>query len=193
MPTLLLKFNAPLQAWGTSLKLKNHETDIYPSKSGVVGMIASAMGRRRDADISDLAKLKFGVRIDQSGILVDDFQVSEVSVKEKKIGHRKYLSDACFTCGIEAESSELEMIKEALCHPANALFLGRRGCPVTADLVIKIVDDSLGEALENYDKENGFKQIIMDTDNIFGEAVRDVPVSFSPFNRQYQYRFIECR
>ena len=64
---------------------------------------------------------------------------------------------------------------------------------MTADLVIKIVDDSLGEALENYDKENGFKQIIMDTDNIFGEAVRDVPVSFSPFNRQYRYRFIECR
>ena len=70
MPTLLLKFNAPLQAWGTSLKLKNHETDIYPSKSGVVGMIASAMGRRRDADISDLAKLKFGVRIDQCDLCI---------------------------------------------------------------------------------------------------------------------------
>lgn len=193
MPTLLLKFNAPLQSWGTSLKLNDHETDMYPSKSGVIGMIASALGRRRDADISDLARLRFGVRIDNPGTLIDDFQVSKIPMKKGKIGHRKYLSDACFICGIEAESSELEMIREALCHPANALFLGRRGCPVTADLVIKIVDDSLGETLENYDKANGFKQIIMDTDNTFGEAVRDVPVSFSPFNRQYQYRFIKCR
>ena len=111
MPTLLLKIDPPIQSWGTTLKLKNHETDMYPSKSGVIGMIAAAFGRKRDEDISDLAELRFGVRIDRQGTILDDFQVSEVSGKDKKIGHRKYISDACFTCGIQADGKKLEEIK----------------------------------------------------------------------------------
>lgn len=190
MPTLLLKMNAPLQAWGTGLKLKNHNTDLYPSKSGVIGMIASAFGRRRNEDISDLAVLKFGVRIDCQGTIIDDFQVSEVPGKEKKIGHRTYLSDACFTCGIEGDAGLICEIEEALKHPANALFLGRRGCPVTAELVQNISELPLENALEEYDKSSGHRVIIIETDDTSCEAVRDVPVSFGLKERVYKYRFI---
>ena len=192
MPTLLLKFDAPIQSWGTTLKLKNHDTDPYPSKSGVIGLIAAALGRRRDEDLSDLADLHFGVRIDRQGYILDDFQVSEVSEKEKKIGHRKYLSDACFICGIEADKVTLENIKYALIHPAYALFSGRRGCPVTAELVQGIVPEGIPEALE-YDPKEGHKTIIFDSNDGYGGAVKDIPVSFSPQNRKYQYRFIEVR
>ncbi len=190
MSTLLLKMDAPLQAWGTGLKLKNHNTDLYPSKSGVIGMVASALGRSREADISDLAALKFGVRIDNQGTIIDDFQVSEVSPKEKKIGHRTYLSDACFTCGFEGNDDMIVTIAEALKHPANALFLGRRGCPVTVDLVQRVTDLSLEEALEDYDKSDGHRTLVIETDDTSCEAVRDVPVSFGLEERVYKYRFI---
>jgi len=196
MSTLLLVFNSPLQSWGTTLKLKNHDTEPYPSKSGVIGMIAASLGRRRDEDISDLVRIRFGVRIDKQGTVIDDFQVSEVPGKngnsDKKIGHRKYLSDASFTCGLEGEDEVLEKIKYALMHPAYALFAGRRGCPVTVDLVQGIVQKSLLDALSD-DIAEEQKTIILDSNEGYGGAVKDVPVSFSPYNRQYSYRFIEIR
>ena len=193
MPTLILKFNAPLQSWGTTLKLKNHYTHPYPSKSGVIGMIASAMGRKRDEDLTDLSDLRFGVRVDNPGTIIDDFQVSEVSSKEKKIGHRTYLSDACFICGIEAQEDILTGIKNALLHPANALFLGRRSCPVTIDLVQGIVNEELEKALNDYESNKERKMMIIYSQDSLGEAVRDQPISFSPFNRQYRYRFVETK
>ncbi len=190
MSTLLLKFDAPMQSWGTELKLKHHPTDRYPSKSGVIGVIASAFGRRRDADISDLAALKFGVRIDEQGTIIRDFQVSKVKDDEDgKIGYREYLSDAVFTCGIEGDDKMLHDIKNALLHPAYPLFAGRRGCPVTAELVQNILPDGLLQSL--MDEEDTEKTIIIDTDDTDGTAVKDVPVSFSPNNRQYRYRFIK--
>ena len=190
MSTLLLKFDSPMQSWGTELKLKNHPTDRYPSKSGVIGVIASAFGRRRDADISDLAALKFGVRIDEQGTIIRDFQVSKVKDDEDgKIGYREYLSDAVFTCGIEGDNKMLEDIKNALLHPAYPLFTGRRGCPVTAELVQDILPGGLLQSLMN--EEDTEKTIIIDTDDTDGTAVKDVPVSFSPNNRQYRYRFVK--
>lgn len=199
MATLLIKFDPPLQSWGTKWNLReDHNTDFYPSKSGVIGMIASALGRRRDEDISDLARLKFGVRIDKRGTIIDDFQVSEVQSKKKGeqkkvISHRKYLSDACFTCGIEADEETLKVIENALIHPANALFAGRRNCPVTADLVQGIEQKSLLEALSDGKGEEGErKHIILDAETL-GMAVKDVPVSFSPHHRRYAYRSVEVR
>ena len=191
MSTLLIKFDSPLQSWGTTLKLKDHTTDRYPSKSAVIGMIASAMGRNRNDDVSDLANIKFGTRIDRQGTLIRDFQVSEISDEDKKIGHREYLSDACFTCGIEAEKTTLEYIESALLHPAYPLFAGRRGCPVTAELVQGIVDTELRETLNSYDLKGGHRTIVLDSDTGAGTMVKDIPVSFSSENRQYKYRFVE--
>lgn len=190
MPTLLLRMDGPLQSWGTSLKLKDHDTDPYPSKSGVIGMIASALGRNRNEDVSDLSSLRFGVRIDRPGVIIDDYQASHVPGQKEKIGHRKYLSDACFTCGLEGDIEKITTIRDALRHPANALYLGRRGCPVTVELVQGIMEKTLLEALDSYDKNGPHRTIIMDTDDTSCEAVRDVPVSFSLSGREYKYRFI---
>ena len=73
MSTLLLRFAAPLQAWGTDSKFDIRRTDREPSKSGVTGLLAAALGRRRDADLSDLCSLRFGVRTDREGRLIRDF------------------------------------------------------------------------------------------------------------------------
>lgn len=55
MSTLLLRFAAPLQAWGTESKYDIRKTDREPSKSGIVGFLAAALGRKRDESVEDLA------------------------------------------------------------------------------------------------------------------------------------------
>ena len=45
MPTLLLRFIGPMQSWGTTSRFDQRDTGKEPSKSGVVGLLAAAMGR----------------------------------------------------------------------------------------------------------------------------------------------------
>lgn len=190
MATLLLNLNAPMQSWGTELNLKNHETNAYPTKSGVIGMIASALGIKRNDDeaVAKLAEMRFGVRVEADGELTLDWQTVRYDPKEDpKVGYRYYLSDAGFVCGIEGERGALEDISWALRHPANALFLGRRSCPVTADLVGYISDKPLEEALKEDAKDED--RIIVETTDVSGNIVRDVPISFSFEHRKYGVRF----
>jgi CRISPR system Cascade subunit CasD len=77
MPTLLLRLQAPMQSWGISSHFTSRDTTREPTKSGVIGLICAAMGRPRDTDISDLAGLKMGVRVDREGILQKDFHVAQ--------------------------------------------------------------------------------------------------------------------
>ena len=74
MAVLLLKLAGPLQSWGSASRFTDRGTQHEPTKSGVVGLLAAALGRRRTASVDDLASLRFGVRIDQPGTLQDDFQ-----------------------------------------------------------------------------------------------------------------------
>lgn len=72
--TLLLRLAGPLQSWGTGSRWTERDTGMEPSKSGVIGILAAAQGRSRDADLSDLAALVMGVRVDQEGVPGYDFQ-----------------------------------------------------------------------------------------------------------------------
>ena len=45
MPTLLLRLVGPMQAWGTSSRFDERDTGKEPSKSGVIGLLAAALGR----------------------------------------------------------------------------------------------------------------------------------------------------
>ena len=44
MATLLLRLAAPLQSWGSDSKFETRKTDREPTKSGVVGLLAAALG-----------------------------------------------------------------------------------------------------------------------------------------------------
>ena len=46
MATLLLRLAAPLQAWGADSKFETRKTGREPTKSGVIGLLAAALGRR---------------------------------------------------------------------------------------------------------------------------------------------------
>ena len=91
MATLLLRLAAPLQSWGVSSKFEIRETTKEPTKSGVIGLVAAALGRSRDESVEDLSCLKFGVRIDQEGELLRDFQMVH--------GEKKFLCDSSILFG----------------------------------------------------------------------------------------------
>jgi len=89
VPTLLLKFVGPMQSWGSRSRFDLRDTEQFPTKSGVLGLVAAALGRSREKPIDDLAKLRFGIRIDREGIVRYDFQTAlhvRKAGRDKKTG-----------------------------------------------------------------------------------------------------------
>ena len=68
MSTLLLRLAASMQAWGSDFRFEVRRTGREPTKSGVIGLLAAALGRSRADSIDDLCQLRFGVRVDQEAI-----------------------------------------------------------------------------------------------------------------------------
>ena len=101
MSVLLLQLAAPLQSWGDSSRFVRRETRGEPTKSGVIGMLASAQGRSREDSIEDLLRLSFGVRIEQRGRVIRDLQ-TEKSMTRKRNSNKKCLSHIVTTCRMHA-------------------------------------------------------------------------------------------
>ena len=198
MSTLLLRLAAPLQAWGTDSKFEVRRTNREPSKSGVIGLLAAALGLRRDADLSKLSALRFGVRVDRNGEVIKDFHMAKAE-KTSYLTYRYYLSDAIFLVGLESEDrSFLEQIERALRNPCFPLFLGRRSCPPTLPLVLGIREDALETALRGEENQNKDLKSIRQSHRYIrldcgvgeqeGAVVQDLPISFNPMKREFGYR-----
>ena len=203
MATLLLRLAAPLQSWGLDSKFETRKTDREPTKSGVVGLLAAALGLRRD-DTEGLARLnglRFAVRADQEGSLLVDFHTANREEDRKKgkapyVTYRHYLQDAVFLVGLESEDTALlQELETALKHPVYPLYLGRRSCPPTLPLCLGIRQGSLldvlrTEPMQGRKPETGKLRIVADADPADPAAVprQDLPVSFSPVHRQYGFR-----
>jgi CRISPR system Cascade subunit CasD len=163
MSTLLLRFAAPLQSWGVESKFSRRSTEREPTKSGVVGFLAAALGRRRTENVDDLAALKFGVRIDQPGQLLVDYHLAITEAArapgagstKKNAGTfqtwRYYLADAVFLVGLEGDDAFLRRLDEAVRSPVFPLYLGRRSCPPAGEVALGIRQNSLKEALRAED------------------------------------------
>ena len=72
---LLLRLEGALQSWGDHAKWDVRDSGDFPSKSGVAGLLACALGLERgDPDIADLsAHLRMAVRADRPGVRMRDF------------------------------------------------------------------------------------------------------------------------
>jgi len=68
MSTLLLRLAGPLQSWGVDAKFDRRGTERAPTKSGVIGLVAAALGRLRNESVEDIQALRFGVRVDREGL-----------------------------------------------------------------------------------------------------------------------------
>lgn len=158
MKTLLIPLAGPMQSWGTSSRFSLRETGRDPSKSGVIGMLCAALGRRRDEPVDDLAGLEMAVRVDRPGTIERDFQTA-LGVRsagggagQTVISQRYYLSDAAFLVGLRGEAALVEEAHAALKRPRWPLFLGRKGyVPGVSPYVPDgVVSEGLLEALGRY-------------------------------------------
>lgn len=136
MSTLLLRLVGPMQSWGTTSRFDQRDTGKEPSKSGVVGLLAAALGIDREywTDLEPLTRLSMGVRHDRSGVPKRDYQTAQdiISADHSKIHKtavttREYLADACFLVGFEGKDINLlKRIHAALQNPVWTLALGRK-------------------------------------------------------------------
>lgn len=208
MAVLLLRLAAPLQSWGCESRYETRKTRKEPTKSGVIGLLASALGRDRDDDISDLTALKFGVRVDQPGKVLRDFHtVSNWKDGQKTnttVINRYYLQDAVFLVGLESDDkSFLQILRDALDAPAHPLYLGRKSCLLTFPWCLKIVNGTLKDVLLSepwiaskwFQRKSFYRKsfydlmIYMDSDvPTEGYLQHDVPLNFGFYTRAWSYR-----
>lgn len=208
--SLVLLLRGPMQAWGDSSRFMVRGTQPWPSKSGVLGLLAAAQGRRRVDPIEDLANLTFGVRVDQPGSVLKDFQTATPWQQGKStplpLVSRYYLTDAVFVAAVGGEESLLHVLEEALRRPRFPLFLGRRSCPANADLLIGVREGDVDAVLRaepwhaSLDYRRGVPQqmsLPIFRDRLPGDTReggapyarrRDVPLSFDPARREYGWR-----
>lgn len=206
MTTLLLRLGAPLQSWGTSSRFVRRNTDRAPSRSGILGMLAAAKGRRRTDPLEELLDLRIGIRVDQAGQLERDFQTARTrdGSGSMPLSYRFYVADAVFAVAIEGDPEVLETVRQALCAPAFPLFLGRRSCPPAGKLLHGMHAGTLRDRLENHPwlasqwvqrRHHGTTvdlDIVVDcpADAPDAELVRDEPLSFDPRERRYGWRSV---
>lgn len=73
---LLLRLEGPLQSWGVRSRWDVRDTELAPSKSGVIGLLGCVLGLTRDSlELERLDhSLRFGVRVDHPGVISTDYQ-----------------------------------------------------------------------------------------------------------------------
>lgn len=155
---LILRLDGPMQAWGTHTYEDFRPSNLYPTRSGLLGLLAACLGIER-ADHAGQAALAasvdFSVRVDtavarpakkemarKAHIKIDDYhtvvearRVSRAPKKGETIqSWREYLYDAAFTVAVGTKPDApiaLNAISAALRRPLYTPSLGRRACPPT--------------------------------------------------------------
>lgn len=195
MNVLLLRLSGPMQSWGVQSRFSVRDTGLEPSKSGVVGLLAAALGRPRAAAMGDLAGLRMAVRVDVEGVLRYDYQTAKDvlkaggGIKETEPSRRYYLADACFLVGLAGDDLVLlDRLQAALHDPVWPLFLGRKAFVPAAPIWLADglrPNTDLRQALETHawlgneaqQRPERVRLVIEDPD---GPEVRpDQPISFA--------------
>lgn len=156
---LVLRLAGPMQSWGSTSEFNRRDTDDQPTKSGVVGLLAAAQGRRRGEAIEDLVGLRMAVRVDQPGTMLRDYHTvsnytgqSHLTAAVNRTGQqvrrpdnpknktlvtkRFYLQDAVFVAAIAGPTDLLRTLAAAIRRPTFPLALGRRACVPTQPLLL---------------------------------------------------------
>lgn len=146
MNTLFIRLEGPLQSWGLRARWTERDTMLEPTKSGVVGLLACALGLRREQDVEIRAlnnALRFGVRVDRPGQLLRDYHTIVGGVRsaagkikinantkepETVVSNRYYLADASFLVALQGPDDLIGRLADALQNPVWPPFLGRRSC-----------------------------------------------------------------
>ena len=152
--SVIMLLTGPLQSWGGPAPgVYERPTEAMPSLSGVVGIIANALGRKRTDPIGDIAAgASLAVRADRPGVLVNDFHTIGTpgryalvadSAKQSKNPvptRRRYLADAAFLAVYTPppHGKPAAEVLDALLNPFRPLYLGRRSCTPSERIAVSL-------------------------------------------------------
>ena len=158
---IILRLDGPMQAWGSHTFEDFRPSNLFPTRSGLLGLLGACLGidRRDHAGLEQLAQsVEFTVRADRavrrpdveqliskSAVKLPDYhtildarKVDGSTNKNAVESRREYLFDAAFTVAIgekQNASVTLTAIADALLRPCFTPVLGRRSCPITRPLL----------------------------------------------------------
>lgn len=177
MDYLLFRLYGPLASWGEIAVGESRHTAVYPGKSALLGLIAAALGIRRDEEERQAALAagyRFAVKVISAGYSLRDYHTTqapdsvgkfvyrtrrdELVVGKQRLGtilsSREYRCDALSLVAVVAEDNapySLHEIRNALLKPRFHLYLGRKSCPMAAPLNPLIRQAAgFGQALDEY-------------------------------------------
>lgn len=200
---LALLLDGPLQSWGFSSRFQRRTTGLHPTKSGVIGLIAAAMGLVKGsaaerAMLPELAKLRMSSiaiprdvpgtegtrpvrRLDDYHTVLNTRRASGIMNKDAVVTHRQYLLDARFGVILSGDRSVLKSAAAALQNPVWGVWFGRKSC-IPAEPVYRGLFDTQGQAqreligdrsIEEFTTVNEVEDFAEGTDSL-----SDQPVSF---------------
>ncbi|MCB5280472.1 type I-E CRISPR-associated protein Cas5/CasD [Arthrobacter sp. ES1] len=171
MTSLYLRLAGPYQSWAGPRATGNHvNTQMVPTRSGIIGLCAAALGARIGEWPEWLQELDIEVRADQQGVVEKDFQTinprPEVqqfmnriwiaagnrsrfpgsftpdAQKGTSIVRRTYLAGAVFTARI-GHPDKLDQLAAAFASPGFSPYLGRKAFAPSFPFLLGTGDDGL--------------------------------------------------
>jgi CRISPR system Cascade subunit CasD len=211
---LILKLHGPLQGWGTHTYEDYRPSSLFPTHSGILGLLAACLGiARRDQErLQTLDQsIEFAVRADHV-MLDDDYPLSLTKITDfhtvmgarrvdgrasryPVVSRREYLCDAVFTVAIRESPQpgiRLGELEAAVQKPYYTPFLGRRSCPLSRPLWEQRLDaESFEQVLEQVEPRRG----IIYSEWIDREhsrlQLRDIPLRVA--KRQFATRYVNIK
>lgn len=154
---LYLRLEGPLQSWGDRSTFWSRQTSVFPTKSGVIGMLFCAMGwgGPREAELAEVASLpmtayRVGPQEKARTPILSDFHmvgahyddsdpwqlecIPKTSEGKKAVGggtrltRREFLQDEAFAVLVRVPSAWKEPLAQGLTQPVWDIYLGRKTC-----------------------------------------------------------------
>jgi len=176
MQFLIFRLYGPMASWGEAAPGEVRPTDLRPTRSALLGLLAAALGVDRkdeEAHTCLAEELDFGLRLHSAGVPVVDYHTSQLRKPSARwrpatraeqldeaphklvtvLSRRDYRCDALVDVAVWLESTtprfSLKDLEAALRRPVFTLYLGRKACPPGLPLFPALVDaDTLREAFE---------------------------------------------
>ncbi|MCW9013274.1 MAG: type I-E CRISPR-associated protein Cas5/CasD [Gammaproteobacteria bacterium] len=190
---LILKLQGPMQSWGGHTYEDYRPTEAFPTRSGVIGLLAACIGidrsdKKRLLDLAD--SIEMAVRQDEraiTGSRLTDFHTVEAARKvdgsankNPVVSRREYLCDVSFTVAIRSSLNgifSLDDIEGAVKKPFYTPFLGRRACPVSRPLYeTRVQADSFINSLQLTEPGKGLIYSDVNENSDGQLQMRDVPL-----------------
>ena len=168
---LALLLDGPMQSWGFASRFTRRTTALHPTKSGVIGLLAAALGidkhgldeapqlrplaalncttlalpkKRGDRELPMLRLSDYhtiGGGYDKATDAMKKPRAASGATLQTVLSERHYLLDARFGVLLEGERSLLDKMAAKLRDPQWGVWLGRKCCIPASPLLVGVTED----------------------------------------------------